>query len=213
MARPQKLEIRKGATWKHVIRWETKPTVFKPITGATQSAPCQISVPDHNIPNGWRIMRISGATGMKSINTHSSSGGVYLRTPLGTAFPSGLRVTVIDDVTLALDDVNSSVFPAWVSGGVIEYNTPVPLGGFTGIMHLRSSVKSTSTLIELNEGNGRILINPSANTITLQLSAEDTAAITFKSAVASLEMTSSTGEVTILLSNSPVSVRETDVTR
>jgi hypothetical protein len=208
-----KLEIKKGATWKHVIRWETKPTIFKSISGASKTAPAELSVPSHGLPSGWRILRITGMTGMTQMNTHKLSAGKYRRASLGNSFPNGVRVTVIDSERIQLDDVNATEFGEYTSGGVIEYLTPMNLSAFTAQMHMRASVKSPTTLFELTQANGRILINVPASTITLQITAADTAALTFKSAVASLELSSASGEVTPLLVNTPVIVRETDVTR
>lgn len=208
-----KLEIKKGATWKRVIRWEIKPTIFRAVSGVSRTAPAEMTVPNHGLPSGWRILRITGITGMRQMNTHQLSAGKYRRVSLGNTFPNGVRVTALDSERIQLDDVNATEFSDSTGGGVIEYLTPMNLSGFTAQMQLRSSVKSATTLLELNQTNGRILINVPASTITLQITAADTAALTFKSAIASLEMTAPSGEVTGLLVNTPVIVRETDVTR
>ena len=39
-------------------------------------------------------------------------------------------VTVIDPDTIEINDINASGFKAYVSGGVIQYNTPVDLSGY-----------------------------------------------------------------------------------
>jgi hypothetical protein len=63
-------------------------------------------------------------------------------------------------------------------------------------MHLRTTVDATTTLLELTEANGRALItDAAAGEITLQVSAADTALLTFTSAVYDLEIEFSGGVV------------------
>lgn len=63
----------------------------------------------------------------------------------------------------------------------------VNLTGYSARMHVRSTVASSSTLIEATTANGKIVITPSTGVITVTLSATETAALTFASAVYDLE--------------------------
>lgn len=65
----------------------------------------------------------------------------------------------------------------------------IDLSGATVRMHVRAKVTTATTLLELNEANGRALITDAAGgEITLLVSAADTAALTFDSAVYDLEI-------------------------
>jgi type V secretory pathway adhesin AidA len=98
-----------------------------------------------------------------------------------------------DSVTI--NAVNSLAYTDYVSGGVLEYNEPCDLTGITARMQIREKITSATTLIELTTENGKIVIDNTFKTITLVLSATDTSAFTFSSAVYSLELINGT-EVT-----------------
>jgi hypothetical protein len=205
------LIIEKGATWKYVLRWEVLPKKYAQVTGITNAAPCVIAA-NHDIPNGWRILSITGVSGMTQINTHSLSGGLFVKTGFGRRFPKGLKAT-ISSGAVELNAVNSSSFGTYSAGGVLEYYSPKPLVGFIARMQIRPSVASSTILLELTTANGKIILDEVDSTILLKLSATETAALTFNSAVASLEMEDVSGDVTPLLKNMPVTVKETDITR
>lgn len=205
--------IRKGGTFSQVIRWETDPRVYKPITAATKAGPCVLTVTSHGLPDGWMIRRITAVGGMSQLNTHAVSGGRWLRTSMGMLYPDGFRATVIDPNTIELNQINASGFGTYTSGGVLEYNSPVTLTGYTARMQIRDAVESTIVLLEMSTSAGGITLDATAKTITLSISATDTAAITWATGVTTLEMTSPTGVVTPLIVNQPVVVLETDITR
>ena len=54
MAAKLDLSIIQGDTFSQIIRWETEPIVYSPITGITQAAPAVITATSHGVPNGWR---------------------------------------------------------------------------------------------------------------------------------------------------------------
>jgi hypothetical protein len=64
---------------------------------------------------------------------------------------------------------------------------------------VRATLESAEALIELTTGNGRIALGGSAGTITLTISATDTAALTAGRGVYDLELVSGSGIVTRLL--------------
>lgn len=45
--------IEQGKTFQHVLRWETLPFVYKPITGISQVAPARVTATGHGLPDGW----------------------------------------------------------------------------------------------------------------------------------------------------------------
>jgi hypothetical protein len=78
-------------------------------------------------------------------------------------------------------------------------SNPINITGYTSRMQIRSSVKSTDLLLELNTENNRIILGGTAGTVTLALTATTTAAITWVKGVYDLELVSPGGVVTRLL--------------
>jgi hypothetical protein len=78
----------------------------------------------------------------------------------------------------------------------------VNLTGFSARMHIRSTVDATTTILELTTANSRIALGGAAGTITLTVSATDTAALTDEEGVYDLELVSGGGVVTRLLEGS-----------
>jgi hypothetical protein len=75
----------------------------------------------------------------------------------------------------------------------------VNLTGYTARMQVRATLEAASTLVELTTANGRIALGGAAGTITLTISATDTAALTSGRGVYDLELVSGSGIVTRLL--------------
>jgi hypothetical protein len=78
-------------------------------------------------------------------------------------------------------------------------NANVNLTGFTARMQLRTSAEAVTTLEDLTTENGGITLGGSAGTITLALTASETAALPATRAVYDLELISSGGIVTRLV--------------
>lgn len=76
--------------------------------------------------------------------------------------------------------------------------TAVDLTGYTARMQVRQKVTSADTLLSLTSASG-ITLGGSAGTITLSVSAVDTAAMTWREGVYDLELVSGGGEVTRLI--------------
>ena len=75
----------------------------------------------------------------------------------------------------------------------------VNLTGYTARMQIRATAEASTALIELTTENGRIALGGTAGTITLTISATDTAALTAGRAVYDLELVAANGTVTNLL--------------
>ena len=75
----------------------------------------------------------------------------------------------------------------------------INLTGYTARMQVRRNYASADVLLEATTENGRLQIEPSAGRITLVLSAEVTAGLTWRNGVYDIEMVSSDGHVTRLL--------------
>jgi len=80
-----------------------------------------------------------------------------------------------------------------------ESGVAVNLTGYTARMQVRSTLESATTVVELTTANSRIALGGTAGTITLTISATDTAALTAGRGVYDLELVSGSGIVTRLL--------------
>lgn len=192
MAAPAKInwKMYQGSTFNEVLRWESSRKVYKPITSITQAAPCVITSTAHGIPTGWRV-KVSNVGGMKEIN---SSDLYHVVTKLTTD-------------TVELNAVNSLGFTAYTSGGVIEYNAPIDLTGYTARMQIRNKLEDTTFIDEYTTTNGRIVIDLVTSSIIILVEPSVTATYTFNSAIYSIELVSGS-TVTSLASGTITLIRE-----
>ena len=187
-------EILIGSTWGYVIRWGTTPIVRKPITDIDLSlgAP-RLSVAAHGLFEGWGVA-VYGVKSPRQINAVNNP-------PEGGDYHSA---TVIDTGTIELNDVtpvdeNGQEWPAYTSGGFIQYDTPVDLTGYTARMSIKDKIGG-AVLHSLTTENGGIVIDPAAKTILLSIPAATTEDFTWSRGVYDLEMVSSAGKVTRIIS-------------
>ena len=194
------LVIQKGETFSRVIRWSSSPFIYKAISAITKAGPAVITASGHSIVDGWRVA-VHSALGMRQINAKSW--------PLRTA--DFHKATYISSSQISLNDVDSSEYDAYTSGGYLIYYTPVSLVGFSARMQIRLTAETADPpLVSLTSPTGGIVIDDTAKTITVTISAAVTAAYTFSSGVYDLEMVSSdsTPVVTNLLSGNITVVDE-----
>jgi hypothetical protein len=181
-------KIYQGSTFEETLRWESETKQYIPISGITQAAPCVITTSGtHTVPVNWRV-RVTGVNGMKDINTVADD-AYYL-------------VTSKTSTTLTLNQVNSAAYGAYTSGGILSWNTPIPLTGYTALMQIRETIESSTVLAELSTANNGIIIDPVNFTISMKLSAAITGAFNFDAAVYSMELTDNQGTVYPFLSGS-----------
>jgi hypothetical protein len=193
---PAKLsyKIYQGSTFTETLRWESETKSYMAISSITQSAPCVITtIATHSVPINWRI-RVTGVNGMKDINTIAED-AYYLVTGKTTN-------------TVTLNQENSAAYAAYTSGGILSWNMPVPLTGYTALMQIRETLESTTVIAELSTSNGRIVIDPINYTISMNLPASLTSAFDFDSAVYSMELTDNQGNVFQFLNGSISLVKE-----
>jgi hypothetical protein len=183
MTTPAKLNFKlyQGSTFNETLRWESSVKSYKTITGITKSAPVVVTSPNHGIPLEWRV-RFTNILGMTDLNNAETY----------------YRVTSTTTNTVTISDINSLGYKDYISGGVIEYMTPIDLTGFTARMQIRGTINDSAIIKELTTGNGGIVLNNTTKTIVLSIPADITAAYTWNSAVYGLEMTSAGGQVTPL---------------
>ena len=185
-AKTQNFTIRQGGTFLEVVRWETDPIIYKAISGITQAAPAIVHAVAHGLVSGWRVW-VATVRGMTQINASNP-----------VKEKEALTATVVDADHVELNTVNSSLYSAYVSGGYLQFNTPHSLDGYEARMSIRDEIGGTE-LLRLDTTNGRIVLNDTTKTITLNISATDTAALTFETGTYDLELVSAGGVVTPLL--------------
>lgn len=176
MAASKDLALTQGKTFTLALRWETIPILYRPVTGIAQSAPARLTVPAHGCPDGWRAA-VTGVKGMSEINGEANK----------LKDTDYHIVTVIDVDTIEFNEVNAAGFKAYVSGGHLQFNTPVDLAGATARMTVKDKVGGR-VLHSLTTENGGIAIDPAAYSITLNISATDTETFAWKGGVYDLEV-------------------------
>lgn len=203
MTQKLNLKIRQGETFQRVIRWMRPPYIYKMITAITQGAPVQLTVPGHELTNGWPVAVVS-CNGMEEINAQHSP-------PWENEFH---QVTVIDVNTITINDINAADFSAYKDGGYLQFLTPVNIEDYSAEMDIKDRVggKVLMTLASdaaVDPGQ-RIVVNNDEKTISLTIPAQDLAAdlVLWESGVHDLEMQSPTGQVTTLYSGSVSIIKE-----
>ena len=193
MAASKDLTLQQGKTFSLVLRWETEPIVRKAITGISfASGAPRLTVAGHGLADGWRCSPYA-IKGPIQLNAESNPprGGDY--------HPA----TVVDADTVELNDITpcdeqGNEWPAYVSGGFIQYNTPVDLAGYTARLAIKDKIGGT-VLHSLTTENNGIALDNTAKTIALTIAATDTDDFAWTRGVYDLELASSTGVVTALL--------------
>ncbi len=179
-------KIYQGSTFQETFRWESETKVYVPIQTITKAAPCVITTSaNHNLPQGWRF-RVVGAGGMKEINSQGDS--YYL-------------ATSVTGTTIEINQTNSLGYSAYTSGGVVEFNQPVPLANYSARMQIRESVDSNVVLHEATSANYQIVVNDTNKTIQVTILGSMTQNVDFTTAVYSIELFNGNNVVTFASGN------------
>lgn len=180
------LTIKQGATFACVFRWESATMVYAPIQTITKAGPARATCTgSHGMPDGWYGW-ILGCKGMTQINAEEQD-ITKLRNDQRHKF------TLVSPTAVDVNDVNSTNFGTYTSGGVIAYRQPNDLTGFTVRGQLRDSIEATTILLDLAP---YLSINNTLKTTTLTIPAAITTAIAWDRAVYDIEMVSAGGTVT-----------------
>lgn len=188
-------KIYQGSTFKETFRWESQNKNYIQISNISKSAPCIITTANtHTLPQNWRF-RVTDVVGMNQINQISED-QYYLATTVGNN-------------TISVNSLNSSNYSNYTSGGIISYNLPVPIAGYSAVMQFRETLDSPTTIYQLTSApNGGIIIDSTNYTITITIPASVTTNFSFNTAIYGLELTSSSGEVFPLITGTAVLVKE-----
>lgn len=193
MSTPAKINFKlyQGSTFSEVLRWESSEKVYVYISNITNSAPVVITASAHNVPVDWRV-KFSNILGMTELN---STDTYY-------------QATAVTDDTITINSINSIGYKPYLGNGIVEYNKPIDLTGYTARMQIRAKLDDPVVIQELTTQNGLILLDNTKKTITLQIPAATTQDYTFSTAVYGLELISSEGFVIQLITGSITLVKE-----
>jgi hypothetical protein len=173
------ITIRKGEAFRRVLRPTAKPYIYKPITAITRSAPVMITAPNHGLVSG-QFVAIVSVKGMREINSELDAN----REPVLTAYR---KVTVVDPDTITINEINSSDFGTYTSGGYLQFLTPIDMTGCTARRSIKDREDGT-LLLSLTTANGGLVIDNTAHTITEIIPASVTESITWRRGVSDLEL-------------------------
>lgn len=156
----------KGSHWVPVFRWGSSTLTTKVITAITKAAPVAITAPSHAVPDGWPVAVVS-AGGMTEINAANYP-------PRTDEYHAA---TLVDANGITINDINSSEYTTYTSGGFLVYPTPVDLSTVTAmVLTIYDNPDLTGTALStLAVGTG-IVLNNTTKTITATLA---TAALTW----------------------------------
>lgn len=190
------LHVTKGLPFTAAFQLPQKLRRYRPITVATQAAPCVLTVPAHGLPPGWEFA-IRGARGMTGLNRGDLD-----------QYRDLYEAVVVDADTIELNDLNTSALPAYTGGGEIEYLIPEDLSIYTEAeSQWRELLTSTNAFETLKMSTGEIVLDNANKLVTIQLtSAMRTAALPINGGVYNLVLTGPGGIKTVLIPNSPIRV-------
>jgi len=173
-------KIYQGSTFRETLRWESETQKYAQISNISKSGPCVITTAAaHDIPLNWRV-RVTGVSGMKEINLTDDT-AYYL-------------VTDKTATTVTLQQVNSSNYTAYTSGGVVSWNMPIPIDIYTAKMQIRETIESPDVIAELTTSNGGIIFDTVNYSITLNISSSITRNFNFESAIYGLNLITITNQ-------------------
>lgn len=171
------LRLVRGATYRDTRRFMQPRREYRDISAVEPTAPLRLSVPGHGLAGDW-LAWVAGVTGFSDLN----------RAP-GRQSPH--RVEVIDDNTLEINAISGvGQKPA---GGQLIYQPAVDLAGATARLVVREREEGGAVLLELTTGTGITAGGPGA--LVIEVSAADTAAITWASGWYHLDVTFPDGTV------------------
>lgn len=188
----QDLTIKQGKTFTLVIRAESEPIVRKAITAISLAfgAP-RLLVAAHGLTNGWRaaVTRVKGMTQINAADNPPKQADYH-------------PVTVIDTNTVEFNLMNpcddaGNEWPAYVSGGFLEWFTPIDLTGKTARMKIRAKADKSSTLLassDVADAPKNVLtlaVDATAKTITLSIPATSTDDFEWKTGYYDIELVGS----------------------
>lgn len=187
----QAMRLIRGATYRDTRRLMQPRKEYRPVTAIAAEAPLRLTVPAHGLAGDW-LAWVTGTTGLGDLN----------RTP-GRQNPH--RVEVIDADTLAINNLSGAGANPAAGAGQLIYQPPVDLTGAAARLVIRTAEEGGATLLELASGAG--ISSAAPGSLSVEMSAEQTAAIAWTSGWYHLEVEFSDGTVSRFF-RGPVTVEQ-----
>lgn len=204
----QDITIKQGKTFTLVIRAECPPVVRKAIAGVSfaSGAPVITTAAPHGVTDGWRgyVTRVAGPRQLNAQNNPAKAADFH-------------PMTVIDANTIELNgitpcDDQGNEWPAYTSGGFVEFYQPLDLTSKTARMKIRAKQDKTSTLLASSDVADAplnvlaLVTDNTAKTITLTIKATDSDDFAWKTGYYDVELVGPTADDVLELANGKVTV-------
>lgn len=195
------ITIRRGSTFRWVIRVEQPKVVYVPITAIDKTAPVRLHAVAHGLTSGRRFL-VTGAKGLTALNAKNSP-------PRATDYH---KASVVDADTIEVNNINAANAAAYTGGGMIQYNAPLDMTGYEIRMQARASEKSDVIVFAASTTDGKIVMQPDGMSAVLTLPDALTSAITASSAVYDVEFVAPDGSIPFVMPQAKITF-EGEVTR
>ena len=195
------ITIRRGSTFRWVIRVEQPKVVYVPITAIDKTAPVRLHAVAHGLTSGRRFL-VTGAKGLTALNAKNSP-------PRATDYH---KASVVDADTIEVNNTNAANAAAYTGGGMIQYNAPLDMTGYEIRMQARASEKSDVIVFAASTTDGKIVMQPDGMSAVLTLPDALTSAITASSAVYDVEFVAPDGSIPFVMPQAKITF-EGEVTR
>lgn len=195
------ITIRRGSTFRWVIRVEQPKVVYVPITAIDKTAPVRLHAVAHGLTSGRRFL-VTGAKGLTALNAKNSP-------PRATDYH---KASVVDADTIEVNSINAANAAAYTGGGMIQYNAPLDMTGYEIRMQARASEKSDVIVFAASTTDGKIVMQPDGMSAVLTLPDALTSAITASSAVYDVEFVAPDGSIPFVMPQAKITF-EGEVTR
>lgn len=178
----QPLAIEVGVTYVVVYRYGGAPLIYKPIAAVTAYLPLTLTATAHGVTDGWPVAFRGLGSGVDASDWPPTNKDFFF-------------ATVVDANTISINDLDATVLTAYTSGGILAYYTPTSLAGATAVFTLSSADSCGNETVVLTTN---AVLDNTAKTITLTLSAAQTAALITGAYTFSLIMTDAGSNVIVI---------------
>ena len=183
------IEIRRGATFVLPVRWETEPWLYAAIASISLTAPASITSAAHTIPDGWNVAVVD-AKGLTQLNAKNNP-------PKASDMR---RATVVSSTVIQFNEISAAAFGKHQAGsGYLAWMTPQSLAGYTARMQIKDRIGGTVLASLTSLPGGGIVLDDAVKVIEITITAEQSEAFAWTSAVYDLELVSAARKVTALL--------------
>ena len=183
------IELRRGATFVLPVRWETTPWLYAAIASISLTAPVAITSAAHTIPDGWNVAVVD-AKGLTQLNAKNNP-------PKDSDMR---RATVVSATQIQFNEISAAAFGKHQAGsGYLAWLTPHTLTGYTARMQIKDRIGGTVLASLTSLPGGGIVLDDAGKVIEITITAEQSEAFAWTSAVYDLELVSAAGKVTPLL--------------